>query len=158
MLNDAIDRIAESDASSPSADAVASSMTAQEIREAAIIHLSALLEGAPDSVGEEDILINGLKLKFVATDKSDTPIHYDDVAVGFAVEGASLARRDGPTSLAALLRIFLYARDCSDSLLFLPAAMRSERIVALAKATDASERFVRFVLAGYHNLSARAAA
>lgn len=157
MLNDAIDRIAEPEAS-PTFEDVASSMTAAEVREAAIIHLSALLEAEPERVTDEDLQVNGLTLQLVPTDDPGATIRYDDVSKGFAVQGASLTRGDGPTSLAALLKIYLYARDRSDTLLYLPALMRAERITDLAQATGASERFVRHLLACYRNLAERAAA
>jgi len=157
LLNDAIDRIAGPEAS-PSVEAVASSMTAGEVREAAIIHLSALLEGEPEGVTDQEFQVNGLTLRLAPTDDAGATIRYADVSKGFAVQGASLTRDDGPTSLAALLKIYLYARDRSDTLLYLPAPMRSERIADLAQATGASERFVRYLLARYRNLSERAAA
>ena len=157
MLNDAIDRIAGPKAS-PSIEAVASSMTAAEMREAAIIHLSALMEGEPEGVTDRGFQINGVTLELAPTDDASAVIRYGDVSKGFAVHGASLARGDGPTSLAALLRLYLYARDRSDTLLYLPAPMRLERISALAAATGSSERFVRYLLARYRSLSERAAA
>jgi hypothetical protein len=64
-------------------------------------------------------------------------------------------RRDGPTTLSALLYLFQYARDRSDILLYLPPAMRAKRITTLAGDTGASDRFVRYVLACYPTLSAR---
>ncbi|WP_257541855.1 hypothetical protein [Sphingobium sp. CFD-1] len=158
LLNDAIDRIAGPGAGPQSAEAVAASMTPAEIREAAIIHLSTLLEAEPESVDDQGILVGGLRVKLEPSENVNAAIRYDDVAAGFTVEGASLARHDGPKSLAALLRIYLYARDRSDNLLYLPAAMRAERIAALVDSTKASERFICYLLARYQILSARAAA
>lgn len=156
LLNDAIDRIAGFEASPASAGAVASSMTATEIREAAIIHLSTLLEAEPDSVGGEHISLGGLRLKLLPTNDVDAPIRYEDIDAGFRVEGATLVRRDGPTSLSALLSICHYARDRSDTLLYLPREMRAERIACLAESTSASERFIRYLMARYPSLAARA--
>jgi hypothetical protein len=154
LLNSAIDRIAGFEASPTSAGAVASSMTATEIREAAIIHLSGLLEAEPDSVTLEHISVGGLQLKLLPTKEVDAPIRYKDVDAGFLVEGANIVRRDGPTSLSALLSLCLYVRDRSDTLLYLPKDMRAERIACLAKSTSASERFIRYLMASYHSLTA----
>jgi hypothetical protein len=159
LLNQAIDRIAGWDATTPEpAGVVASSLTSNEIREAAVIHLSTLLEAEPDRVDGENIELGGLAVKLVATEDPGAPIRYNDVGVGFTVEGATITRMDGPNSLEALLRIFQYARDRSGALLYLPQAIRTERIAGLAKSSAASERFVRYLLARYDSLSTRAAA
>ncbi len=154
LLNSTIDRIAGSEASQTSAGAVASSMTEIEIREAAIVHLSSLLEAEPDSVDLEHISVGGLQLKLLPTKELDAPIRYTDIDAGFLVEGANIVRRDGPTSLSAMLSLCLYARDRSDTLLYLPREMRAERIACLAKSTSASERFIRYLMASYHSLAA----
>lgn len=156
LLNNVIDRIAGFEASPASAGAVASSMTATEIREAAIIHLSTLLEAEPDAVSGGDISVGGLRLKLLPTNDADASIRYEDVGAGFRVEGAIVDRRDGPTSLSALLSICHYARDRSDTLLFLPQEMRAERIGCLAESTNASKRFIRYLIAHYSSLAARA--
>jgi hypothetical protein len=157
-LNEAIDRIAGGDATPEPEKVVAASLSPEEIREAAVIHLSTLLEAEPEGVDGEEIRLGGLAVKLLATDDSKAPIRYDDVDVGFIVEGAILTRSDGPTSLEALLRIYQYARDRSDVLLYLPQAMRAERIASLADSTGASDRFIRYLLARYRTLSNKAAA
>jgi hypothetical protein len=133
---------------------VAASLKGQELRQAAIIHLSALLEASPSIITGEQVVIGGISVRLVTTDDPNAPIRYDDVGVSFAVEGASVVRRDGPTSLSALLRLYLYARDRSDTLLYLPQAMRNTRIAAVVEDSGASERFVRYVLVHYGTLSA----
>lgn len=157
MLNESIDRIAGWGATPEPADAVASSLQGGDLREAVIIHFSALLEAEPSSIDGEEVVIGGLSTRLVPTGDPSAPIRYNDVGVGFAVEGASVVRRDGPTSLSALLYLYYYARDRSDTLLYLPQAMRAERIAALAEKTGASERFVRYVLARYDTLSTKVA-
>jgi hypothetical protein len=158
LLNEAIDRIAGGEATPERENVVAASLSPEEIREAAVIHLSTLLEAEPDGIDGEEIRLGGLAVKLRATDDPKAPIRYEDVSVGFAIEGASLRRSDGPRSLEALLRIYQYARDRSDVLLYLPQAMRAERISSLAHSTGASDRFVRYVLARYRTLSDKAAA
>ncbi len=157
LLNDAIDRIAGCGATPEPAEVVASSLKRGDLRQAAIIHLSALLETEPSNVDGGEIVIGGLSIRLVPTDDPTAPIRYDNVGARFAVERASVVRRDGPTSLSALLYLYQYARDRSDILLYLPPAMRAERIARLAGETGASERFVRYVLARYPTLSARVA-
>ena len=156
LLDNVIDRIAGFEASPTSPSAVVFSMTATEIREAAIIHLSALLEAAPNMVCGDDVSVGGLRLKLLPVNDANAPIRYEDVGAAFGVEGAIVDRRDGPTSLSALLSILHYARDRSDTLLFLPREMRAERIGRLAKSTSASERFIRYLMAHYPSLAARA--
>jgi hypothetical protein len=155
-LNEAIDRIAGAGTTQETADLVASKLNGQELRQAAIIHLSALLEASPTAIAGEQVIIGGLSVRLINTDDPKAPIRYDDIGVGFAVEGASLVRRDGPTSLSALLSLCCYARERSDSLLYLPHEMRNRRITDLAEESGASERFVRYVLVHYDTLSARA--
>lgn len=157
MLDEAIDRIAGRGGIREPVDVVASSLQSGDQRQAAIIHLSALLEAEPSKRAGEEVVIGGLSVRLVPTDDPNAPIRYGDVGAGFAVEGASIVRRDGPTSLSALLYLYYYARDRSDALATLPGAMRTARIAALVKETGASERFVRYVLVHYRTLSARGA-
>lgn len=157
MLNEAIDRIAGSGTTREPADVVASSLAGPELRQAAIIHLSALLEALPSTIAGDQVVIGGLSVRLVTSDDPKAPIRYDDIGVGFTVEGASIVRRDGPTSLSALLSLYCYARDQSDTLLYLPQEMRNRRIAALVEESGASERFVRYVLVHYGTLYARVA-
>lgn len=158
LLNEAIDRIAGGGATPEPEKVVAASLSPEEIREAAVIHLSSLLEAEPEAVDGEKIRLGGMAIKLLRTNDKKAPIRYDDVDIGFAVEGASLTRSDGPRSLEALLHIYQYARDRSDGLLYLPQTMRAKRIASLARSTGASERFIRYLLARYRTLSNMAAA
>jgi hypothetical protein len=155
-LNEVIDRIAGLGATPEPSDIVASNLESGDVRRAAIIHLAALLEAEPSGFNGDKLVIGGLSIRLVASNDLNAIIRYNDVGAGFEVEGASIVRSDGPASLGDLLYLYYYARDRSDTLLHLPQAMRNERIAALSKEIGASERFVRYVLARYHTLSARA--
>ena len=156
-MNKAIDRIAGLGATAEPADVVASGLQGGDVQEAALIHLAGLLDVEPNSVDGERVVIGGQPIRLVRSDDPSAPIRYEDVGAGFAIEGFSVVRSDGPTSLSELLYLYHYARDRSDTLLYLPQAMRDERIAALAKEAGASERFVRYVLINYAVLSAKVA-
>jgi hypothetical protein len=158
LLNEAIDRIAGWGATPEAPDAVASALRPDAIQEAAVIHISALLEADLEGVSGNELRFGGMTVRVEVTEDPAAPIRYDDVGIGFGISGVTLTRQDGPSRLEALLRIFQYARDRSDGLLYLPSAMRAERVAELAVSTGASERFVRFLLARYHTLSTKAAA
>ena len=118
----------------------------KERREAAVLHLSALLEALPEVMVGDRLDFDGVSASLAETDRG-ADIDYDDLGLGYRVDGARLARQDGPPTMAGLLELLVYARDRSDTVLFLPNEMRQERILELARRVGASERFVRFVLA-----------
>jgi hypothetical protein len=158
LLNAAIDRLARAGGLSDAPGEVARSLDEADLREAALIHLSALLEAEPTNVRSDGVSIGGIALGLVASRDPSATLFYEDLATGFLVQGADLERRDGPTTMAALLELLQYARDRSDTLLYLPTDHRKERIARLVERTGASERFVRFILARYHTLSSKVAA
>lgn len=155
MLNEVIDRILGVGSPPEPATAVAASIGAEGLREAAIIHLAALLDAIPSSINGDEIEIGGLRLCLEPSEDPEAPIRYDDVRAGFAAEGAAISRRDGPRTLSSLLELFTLARDGADVIYFMPPALRSERIAAIVAQTGASERFVRFVVAHFEKLSAK---
>lgn len=143
-----LDVIARRDARAPSTDEIALALPPAELREVATIHLAALLGTVPTETKNSPIRFGNLAVDLDAS-KDQSGIFYEDIGAGFAVRGATLAQLDGPRRLADFLELLQYARDRSDTLLYLPTDMRNERIENLAKSVGASERFVRFVLANY---------
>ena len=63
MLNEAIDRIAGRGANPEPADVVASSLQRADLRKAALVHLSALLEAEPSVVIGDEVSIGGLSIR-----------------------------------------------------------------------------------------------
>ncbi|MBB2199876.1 MAG: hypothetical protein ABF479_15830 [Gluconacetobacter sp.] len=54
--------------------------------------------------------------------------------------------------LIDLLDIYQYAHGQSDILLYLPPELRNARIAELAERSNASDRFVRFILARFGSI------
>ena len=149
MLNDVLDRIGA--ATLTPVDAARSLGESQRLA-AAIIHLSALIGAEPSTVCGNEVVLNGLTLTLVETLMPPAPLWYADLDMGFTIEGGRLANEDGPKTMTQLLALCLFARDRSDTLLYLPQPERALRVGALVERTGASERFVRFVLAHFHSI------
>lgn len=155
MLNEALDRIHGWGAPSEPAKAVATRLDKADVRAAALIHLAALFESAPDPVEGETVVIAGVAVRLVPSADPSAAIWYKDIGAGFDVVGANLVRRNGPDTLADLLWLFQFSRDHTDTLLYLPRAMRDQRIREMGELTGAGERFVRYLLTHYPSLSAK---
>jgi hypothetical protein len=149
LLNDVLDKIDSADLTLVEA---ARSLGKSERREAAIVHLSALIGADPSAVRGNEVVFNGLTLTLADTQSPHAPLWYADLNTGFAIEGEHLANEDGPETMSQLLDICQYARDRSDILLYLPQSERDLRVAALVERTGASERFVRFVLARFRSI------
>jgi hypothetical protein len=121
-------------------------LTAAERREAAALHVGALVETLPSHAVGASVHFGAVSAELIET-REGGDISYQDLGIGFHIEGLTLSFNDGPTTMAALLELLHYGRDRSDVLLYLPAEVRSERIRALAQRTGSSERFVRYLLA-----------
>lgn len=158
MLKEAIDRIAGWGVPAQDARSVALELNAEEMREAALIHLATLLSADIAGEGGRQVHFDGFSVGLVPSGEPSADIRYEDVGAGFKVDGVVLTQHDGPTRLADLLCLFHFARDESDGLVHLPPEMRKRRIVDVANASGASERFVRHLLGHYHHLAAKAAA
>lgn len=113
-------------------------------REAAVIHLGALLESLPATPSGDSYRFGAITLELAEADEG--VIAYNDIGVAFEVSGARIVENDGPSTMAGLLELLSYAQAGSDALFYLPSALRDERIAALVARTGASERFVRYVL------------
>jgi hypothetical protein len=83
---------------------------------------------------------------------TDADIEYRDRNVSFHADGVEITNRDGPRMLSDMLRLLNYARDHSDTLVFLPFDMRARRLDAVASECGASVRFTRFVCANFPSL------
>ena len=145
MLVNVLNALAAPGAASEGYGEAARGLTSDERREAVTLHLAAILESLPrDSAGER-LEFPGLSLALEETDE-EGDIAYGDIGIGYRVDGAQLARNDGPSTMSGLLELLVYARERSDSLLYVPQAMREDRIAALARGVGASERFVLFLM------------
>lgn len=149
LLNDILDKI---DSADLSPEGAAHGLSATERRAAAIVHLSALIGAEPSAVRGNEVVLNGLTLILAETQSPHAPLWYSDLNTGFTIEGGRLANEDGPKTMNQLLDLCQYARDRSDTLLYLPQSERALRIAALVDRTGASERFVRFVLARFRSI------
>jgi hypothetical protein len=149
LLNDVLDRI---DVAELTPMEAARSLGASERLAAAIVHLSALIGAEPSSVCGNEVVLNGLTLTLAEAQSPGAPLWYADLDVGFTIEGGRLANEDGPETMTQLLDLCLYARDRSDTLLYLPQSERALRVAALVARTGASERFVRFTLAHFRSI------
>lgn len=147
MLVDVLNRLSGERSDPQKLAQAAGELTAEERREAAILHLSALVEHLPDAVSGDAVEFPGMSLDLVAAAKGECDICYEDIDAGFKVVGGRLTRSDGPSTMSGLIDLLLEARSGSDVLLYLPADMRKERIEAMTARVQASERFVRFMLA-----------
>ena len=155
LLNEAISRISGNWGVPEPAERVACELDAEEVFEAALIHLCALIEVVPTKINHETLDIGGVLVRLDRTSEPSAPIWYEDLGTGFITPKSALSRQDGPRTLAALLMLILYARDQSDSLVLLPPEMRDRQVGNLCQSTGASERFVRFLLARYPSLAAK---
>jgi len=149
LLNDVLDRI---DAATLTPVDAARGLGESQRLAAAIVHLSALIGAEPSTVRGNEVVLNGLTLTLVETLMPPAPLWYADLSMGFTIEGARLDNTDGPETMTQLLALCLFARDRSDTLLYLPQSERALRVAALVERTGASERFVRFVLAHFRSI------
>ncbi len=129
------------------AAAAAAAMSGNEVAAAAVFHAAGLLDLAPTAVDGERVSLGNLAVAIMPAE--DGEIAYCDIDRSFAIDGASVSENDGPTTMTGLLTILQYARDRADTLLYLPAAMRGDRIADLASRAGAGERFVRSSLVQY---------
>jgi hypothetical protein len=127
-------------------------LPADQLREAAIIHLATLLSLIPTDASGDPIQFGNLAVGLMPS-TMPAQIAYADVGAAFEVRGATISQSDGPGRLLSLLELLQYARDHSDGLLYLPSTIRNDRIEGWAKLTGASVRFVRFLLANYPALA-----
>jgi hypothetical protein len=158
LLNEAIDRIAGLGSPPQDAQAVAAELTRRQLSEAAQIHLATLLALDIEGTDGTNIDFGGLTVRMIERDAADAVIRYEDVDAGFDVEGVTLTRGDGPTRLASLLSLLVFAREGSDGLVYLPSKMRNARITDVADRAGASERFVRHLITHYRKLADKVAA
>jgi hypothetical protein len=146
MLADALNRLAEPNRVGSDFASEARNLSEQEEREAATLHLAALLNARPEDSSLGFVRVGALEARLLkATDVGN--LRYEDTGVAYTVSGATLAFNDGPRRLADLLEILLFARDRSDALFFLPPDLRQARFMDLAKRTGVSERFIRYFVA-----------
>lgn len=146
MLVDVLNGLATPGSAHLSYEQAARSLSSDERREATTLHLSALLQSLPVSFSAERIEFPGLSLTLAeVTEGAD--LAYEDLGLGYRIEGAKVDPSGGPSRMSGLLELLVYARERSDTLTYLPAEMRRERIVDLVKRVGASEPFVRFILA-----------
>jgi hypothetical protein len=128
-------------------DTAAAAMDDHEIAAAAVFHAVGLLNWAPTAVSGNRVSLGNLSVE--VTPDPNGKIAYRDIGRSFSIDGAEGAHDDGPSTMSGLLTVLQYARDRADTLLYLPAAMRADRLSNLAHRSGASERFVRSSLVHY---------
>ena len=145
MLVNVLNGLAAPGAAQAAYGEAARGMSSEERREAVVLHLAAVLGSLPQGGASGRLQFPGLRVALEET-RAGGDIRYDDIDTGFSVDGADLSGDDGPSTMAGLLELLVYARERSDALFYVSQAMRTDRIAALARRIGASERFVRFVL------------
>lgn len=131
--------------------AAAAAMSDEEVTTAAVFHATGLLDRVPTAVNGGRVSLGNLSVAI--TPGLTGEIAYGDIGRSFAIDGARVAKNDGPRTMSGLLTVLEYARNRADTLLYLPAAMRADRISNLAQRSGASERFVRSSLAHYRSVA-----
>jgi len=132
-------------------DAATAAMSDDEVAAAAVFHAAGLLDRAPTAVKGGRVSLGNLSVAI--TPGPNGEIAYGDIDRSFAIDGATVVDNDGPCTMSGLLAVLQYARNRADTLLYLPAAMRSDRIANLAQRSGASERFVRSSLVHYRRVA-----
>jgi hypothetical protein len=128
-------------------------MQREHVSAAVLFHVAGLLDCVPDSIGSDRTRFGNLSIALVPTPAGI--LRYDDLNIAFDLDGATIAGNDGPTTMSGLLAILRYARDRADTLLYLPGAMRDDRIDELAVRTGAGRRFVLALLVHYRRVAER---
>jgi hypothetical protein len=126
---------------------LALSLSESERIAAVQLYVSALLDLCPIAVTSTTVTFSN----FVATIE-EAPrglISFSDLGTGYDVGGITIRENDGPGSMSGFMVLLEFARDHSDSLLYLPSDERDARISGLAERGGASARFVSAALAGY---------
>ncbi len=140
LIDEALDRVRAGE----SAKSVAETLTAAQVREVAHVHAASLRRSNIASVdGDAAVAI------VPARDEARPNILYEDIGEAFEVRGGELMICDGPSSMGSMLELLQYARDRSDTILYLEPAERSDRYSNLAALCGASVEFIKFLFAHY---------
>jgi hypothetical protein len=147
-VESSLDMIAQGSSGPTAAVEAARSLSPDEVRKTAVVHVAGLLRVIPTAAKGQPARFGNLLVE-ISPAQGQGDIVYDDVGASFSVKGVTLSAKDGPHTLGDLLELMQYARDRSDTLMLLPPDMRQERIRGLAETLGAGEAFVRFILAHY---------
>jgi|SRR5271156_1380008 len=155
MLAASLDRIHESGGAPETASAVASELSSDDLWQVIILHLAGLLRQEPISGGSFEtgsVQFESFAVRLRKVGTSDADIDYYDRNVSFHADGVEITNHDGPRMLSDMLRVLQYARDHSDTLVYLPSEMRARRLEKVASNCGASVPFTRFICARFPSL------
>jgi hypothetical protein len=155
MLTAGLNRIHDSGGAPDTAAGVAMRLSSDDLWRVAVMHLAALLRQQPVGAGSPDtgrVQFGSFALSLQYAGFSEADIEYQDRNVSFYADGLEIRSRDGPRTLSNMLLLLHYARDHSDTLVYLPSEIRARRLEAVAFGCSTSPAFTRFICATFPSL------